>query len=202
MLDFTTAICTIEGTAPYSQSRQHDDPKLEREQPDDYDKRTWRSKLTTAGIDGVNRIVIPSHGMHQSIVSASKYLKAKIPGQGQATWTAKFQAGIGIPDLVPVINMNPDEDVYCDLISANSDGVRGSGKRVPRRFPEIPAGWQAQFKVYVFDPIITEGIFRTMLETAGLLIGVGRFRPEKGGYKGRFVINSIDWNDVRVKTAA
>lgn len=200
-MDFTTAICTIEGTAPYSQSRQHEEPMLEREQHDAYDKRTWRSKMTTATIGGKKHMVIPSHGMHQAIAAAAKYSKRKIPGQGTATWTQKFTSGIGIPDLIP-IDVDLEKDVRCVTISCNADGIRGSGKRVPRRFPEIDAGWQATFNVYVFDPIITEPIFREMLEVAGLLIGVGRFRPEKGGSNGRFVLTKIKWNDARVKVAA
>lgn len=197
-MKFTTAICSIEGTSPYSQSRQHDEPKLEREQHDEYDIRTWRSKMTTAKVDGVRRMIIPSHGMHQAIAAAAKYEKRKIAGQGNSTWTAKFTSGIGIPGLIPIHTVDLESDVRCETISCNADGIRGSGKRVPRRFPVIDPGWQATFTVYIFDPIITEDIFTEMLGVAGMLIGVGRFRPEKGGSNGRFVINNVDWSDSRI----
>jgi hypothetical protein len=36
-----------------------------------------------------------------------------------------------------------------------------------------------------------------MLTMAGMFIGIGRFRPEKGGTNGRFKIESIDWQDNR-----
>jgi hypothetical protein len=32
---------------------------------------------------------------------------------------------------------------------------------------------------------------------AGMFIGIGRFRPEKGGTNGRFKIASIEWTDNR-----
>ena len=36
-----------------------------------------------------------------------------------------------------------------------------------------------------------------MVEIAGMFIGIGRFRPEKGGTNGRFKITQLDWQDNR-----
>jgi hypothetical protein len=188
----------IVGLTSYSQSRQHDDPKLEGERPDDYDKRTWRSKLNVAVRDGKPTVVIPAHGLHQAIAAAAKYSKRQIPGQGKATWTAKFTSGISLMDD-PALNIDPNA-VDAVVISANSDGIRGSGKRVPRKFP-IMHTWSAEFSVVILDPIITEEIFREMLTMAGIFIGVGRFRPEKGGTHGRFKIESLRWEDNRQMAA-
>lgn len=191
-----TSIATVRivGITPLSQSRQHDEPKLEGERPDDYDKRTWRSKLNISERDGKQTVVIPAHGLHQAIASAAKYSKRQIPGQGKATWTAKFTAGITLLED-PALNIDP-ATVDAVTISANADGIRGSGKRVPRKFPVMPK-WSATFDVIVLDPIITQEIFREMLEMAGMFIGVGRFRPEKGGTNGRFKIEEIKWQDNR-----
>jgi hypothetical protein len=57
--------------------------------------------------------------------------------------------------------------------------------------------WSATFDVIILDPIISEDIFREMLTMAGMFIGVGRFRPEKGGTNGRFKIEEIKWQDNR-----
>jgi hypothetical protein len=51
--------------------------------------------------------------------------------------------------------------------------------------------------VFILDPIITEDVFREMVEIAGMFIGIGRFRPEKGGTNGRFRIKSLVWTDNR-----
>lgn len=191
-----TSIATVKivGITPLSQSRQHDEPKLEGERPDDYDKRTWRSKLNTAEREGKQTVVIPAHGLHQAIASAAKYSKRQIPGQGKATWTAKFTAGITLLED-PALNIDP-ETVSAVTISANADGIRGSGKRVPRKFPVMPE-WSATFDVIILDPIITKEVFSEMLQMAGMFIGIGRFRPEKGGTNGRFKIASIEWADNR-----
>ena len=34
----------LQSSSPYSQSRYHDAPKLERELPDAYEQRTWRER--------------------------------------------------------------------------------------------------------------------------------------------------------------
>ncbi len=190
----SVAHLTLASITPYSQSRQHDEPKLEGENHEAYDTRTWRHKLSVATRNGADTVVIPAHGLHQSIAAAAKYSKRQIPGQGKATWTAKFLSGITLFDD-PALNIDP-ATVGAVTISANADGVRGSGKRVPRRFPIIPA-WEASFDVYILDPIITQEVFREMVEIAGMFIGIGRFRPEKGGTNGRFKIASLAWEDNR-----
>jgi len=194
-MDFTKAIVTIQGTAPYSQSRKHDEPFLEGEAHDDYDRRTWRSKMTVELIDGKRQMCIPPFGMQMAIAEAAKYLRKKIPGQGASTWTAKFTSGISVVGPIS-LGVNPD-DVQCIVVSVNADGKRGSGSRVTRRFPQIPMGWETTFEVLILDPIITETIFREVVEAAGLYKGIGQHRPEKGGSNGRFILTRLQWVDNR-----
>ncbi len=191
------ATITLAGLSPYSQSRAHEEPKLDKELADAYDKRTWRFKLSTGVRDGKKVVVIPAHGMHQCIAAAAKYSKRQIPGQGKATWTAKFTSGIAILEDVS-LGTDPESVPHIDIY-ANADGIRGSGKRVMRRFPVINE-WRATFDVYVLDSIITQDVFTEMLEIAGMFIGIGRFRPEKGGTNGRFAIEAMEWADNRPLT--
>jgi hypothetical protein len=187
------ATVTLTGISPMTQSHQHDAPKMEGENMNDYDLRTWRHKLNVS--DDGSSIVLPAHGVHQCIAAAAKYSKRQIPGQGKATWTAKFTAGIMLMEN-PSLGIDP-ATVNSITISANADGVRGSGKRVPRRFPVIPIGWSTTFDVYILDPIITEQVFREMVELAGMFIGMGQFRPQNGGTNGRFKLTRLDWQDNR-----
>jgi hypothetical protein len=191
-MDFSVATISIRGSSPYSQSRQHDEPFLEGESHDAHDQRTWRSKMTLS--DDRASVVIPAHGVHQALINAAKYTKKKISGQGNATWTAKFTSGLMVPEP-PRLNIDP-ATVQGLPISVNADGVRGSGKRVIRRFPMMPK-WETTFDVWVLDPIITQAMFTEMLEVAAMFVGVGRFRPEKGGSNGRFEIVKIAWQDNR-----
>lgn len=190
------ATVTISGITPLSQSRKHDDPKLEGESHDDYDIRTWPSKMNISRATGT--VIIPAHGMHQAIAAAAKYTGKQIPGQGKKTWTAKFTTGIAILSEIDT-GIKP-ADAQSITINANSDGVRGSGKRVLRRFP-IFYDWSATFDVHILDPIITEAVFREMFEIAGMFIGIGRFRPEKGGQNGRWKLDKLVWQDNRSMAA-
>jgi len=194
----STARVTITSLSPLSQSRQHDEPKLDGELMDAYDKRTWRSKLNVDSSGDTPTVVLPAHGLHQAIISAAKYSSKQIPGQGKKTWAKKMESGITLMANVP-INIDP-ATVMSVTISANADGVRGSGKRVPRTFPVIPV-WSATFDVIILDPIITQVVFREMLELAGMFIGLGRFRPEKAGTNGRFTVTALSWGDSREMAA-
>jgi hypothetical protein len=190
----SVATVTIVGITPLSQSREHDEPMLEAESHGDYDRRTWRCKLNTREIEGRRTVVLPAHGVQQAIAAAAKYSKRQIKGQGKATWTQKFLSGIALLED-PSLNIDP-ESVGSITISANADGVRGSGKRVRRKFPQM-LEWGSTFDVVILDPIITETIFTEMLSLAGLFIGFGRFRPEKGGINGRFTVDRVEWDDQR-----
>ena len=174
-----TVTCTIEGISPLCQSRYHDEPHLEGERDDAYDIRTWRLHLHV-----VNGLVhIPAKAMHDALTEAAKYSKRQIPGQGKATWTQKFASGLAIfGDINLGIDANSVDNVpvYC-----NSDGRRGSGSRVIRRFPIMPA-WGATFDINILDPIITKEVFAEMLEEAGMFIGIGQNRPQNRGTHGRF----------------
>ncbi len=206
-IELTTAVVTIKGTAPYSQSHKHDDEKLEGERPEDYDKRTWRSKMNVQptgkqkkGADGKMvpeyTMIIPAFGIHMALIEAARYSKRQIQGQGKATWTAKIRSGVAM--MSPgILNVDPDSVTIPTVLNVHADGKRGSGARVTRRFPQIPAGWEATFEVTILDPIITEVVFTEVVELAGLFIGVGQFRPENSGSNGRFQIKDIKWIDNR-----
>jgi len=188
------ASVTIKSLSPLSQSRQHDAPRLEGESHDAYDARTWRNKMHVETVKGASSVVIPGPALHQCIAFAAKYSKKQIPGQGKATWTGKFTAGVMIHGNAPL--MIDPATVPCVTISANADGVRGSGKRVTRRFPTV-AAWETTFDVWILDPIIIESVFREMIDIAGMFVGVGQFRPQNMGSNGRFVLSRLDWQDNR-----
>ena len=209
MQNTSIATITLLGTAPMTQSHQHLRPKLNAERPDAYDERTWRYKLNTIIEDGEPVGVIPAFGFHQCLVAAAKFSQEKIPGQNKSTWKKRFEAGIMMMDD-PIIQIRVRDAkgniVYANLtpemtqqvvISAHANGMRGSGTRVPRRFPVIPKGWRSKFDIAIIDPLITEDVFRKMLGIAGLFVGLGQYRPENSGRNGRFKVEALEWQDNR-----
>jgi hypothetical protein len=176
------AIVKLESLAPYSQSRKHDTPKKDKETPDAYEARTWREKCSA---NDAGEIVIPAMAFKQALDAVAKRLGMQIPGKGKATYTKHFKGGVICEADVPIGYRK--DDVPSITISANSDGVRGSGKRVSRTFPQVPK-WSGEARFVILDDTVTNDIFEKHLTEAGRFIGVGRFRPENGGLNGRFKI--------------
>jgi hypothetical protein len=66
---------------------------------------------------------------------------------------------------------------------------------VPRIFPQFPK-WQGVASFTILDDIISEAVFEQHVKAAGLLIGIGRFRPGNGGTNGRFRITQFKWENI------
>lgn len=187
-------ICTvhIRGVSPYSVSRHYtlEEPKGDKETHEAYEKRTWRNRLHT---NGNGTVVIPGMGFKLALEEAAKYLGTKIPGQGNKTWTKKLKSAVLVTDDMDT-GIKAD-DVRGEWLFVPSDGRRGGGKRVMKCFPRVEAGWEGRIDFLVMDPILGEDTFLHFLQEAGKYIGVGRFRPENGGFYGRFEILSVEWSN-------
>lgn len=195
-LDFINALVTIKGTAPLSQSHMHAEPWLEGEGFEDYEKRTWRSKMNTNILDdGTTTMVIPGFAFQRALVEGAKFTKKQIAGHGRSTWTKRFESGIVVMGDAS-LGVDP-KNVKPIVLPMNSDGRRGGGKRVIKWLPQIPAGWQCTFEITILDPMITEEIFLEMVRASGQFNGLGQFRPAQGGMNGRFIVTNLQWADNR-----
>lgn len=180
----------IESMSPYSQSRMHDTTRLNKETHEDYEVRTWREK---SNYDEAGIIFIPAMAFKQALDAAAKKLGEQVPGKGKSTYTKYFVADV-ICEANVSVGVKKD-DVPGVTINANSDGVRGSGKRVKRTFPVIDS-WAATVRFTILDDTVTPDVFERTLAAAGMGIGIGRFRPEKGGLNGRFRATDFEWQKV------
>lgn len=186
-----SAIVDIRGESPYSQSRYYADdvPKLSKELHAAYEERTWRHRMHVTA-DG--QVEIPGSAFANAIKSAARRLKLQVPGKGRTEYTKYFEAGIMVPSnlVLPV----KAADVPCDKLFVPSDGRRGGTTRVTKYFPRIDT-WGGEIVFYIFDDLITQDVFRQVLVATGLVVGLGRFRPENCGFYGRFSVQGIRWLD-------
>lgn len=180
--------CTVKitGAAPYSASRAHQDEKLNKETADAYEARTWKSKAHIANA----RVVIPPMAFKIGLDRAAKMLGRQIPGKGKATFTKFFESGVIVTEPVAIA---PESSIKMERVHANADGVRGSGKRVWRNFPRIDE-WSGEVTFHLIADEITADVFEEAVNYAGVAVGVGRFRPERGGYFGRFSVEGFKWS--------
>ena len=182
-----TAVCHLISTSPYSQSKAFEIDRLEGETLDAKESRTWREKCHSLP-DG--RVFIPPMAFTLALQYAAKRMGLKIPGGGNKTYSKTFQGGVLCID--PIVLPNLKSEVACERVHVNADGVRGSGKRVFKNFPLI-AEWKGQLVVQILSDEIPENVFETTLDYAGKFAGIGRFRPENGGYLGRFQATKVVW---------
>lgn len=184
------ATAHLKSVAPYSQSRYHDTPKLDKERPDDYEMRTWANRLSVTD-DG--HVFIPPMAFKKSLETAARFLGMQIKGRGKATYTKHFKAGVLVTDAL-VLPIKKD-DVPGEVFFVPSDGKAGSGSRVKRKFPVIRE-WEGDVQYFILDETITPDVFEAHLREAGNFIGIGRFRPENGGFYGRYSIADIKWENA------
>jgi hypothetical protein len=177
-------IVTIKGIAPLSCSKPHTTPKLDGESHDEYDKRTWREKANYD--DGI--VFVPAMAFKMGMDKAASRLSIPDPDNKRASLTKYF-----VSDVICERNLSigvHKDDMPSITISANVDGVRGSGKRVPRTFPQVQE-WGGETSFLVMNEKIKPEQFRQVLDVTAMSIGVGQFRAEKGGLNGRFEIVSM-----------
>ena len=182
------ATATITSLTPLSMSRPHHTPKLDKEGADEYEKRTWRERLH---YDEDGEVYIPPMMLKNALAEAAKFLSVQIKGKGKATYTKHFEAGVLCVEGIP-LGVKKDE-VKGEWLYLNADGVRGSAHRVMRCMPCIPK-WGGVARFHVLDDTITAEVFEHHLREAGSLIGLGRFRPRKNGYYGRFEVKEFSWS--------
>lgn len=185
-----TVLVHIESVSPYSSSRMHDTPKLDKESHGDYEIRTWREK---SNYDSDGMIFIPAMAFKQALDDAAKMFSTVIPGKGKSTYTKHFKSGVlCLTDMALGFHKDKVDSV---TINANADGVRGSGKRVKRTFPIVPK-WKGVIEIVIGDDTITPDVFEKFMKDTGRFIGVGRFRPQNGGTNGRFNVVKFEWTDI------
>ena len=182
-----TAVCKLASLSPYSQSRKLRTERGEKEGADEHEKRCWKERML---LDEDGRVIISPMAIKFSIETAARFLSISIPGEGKSKYTKHFKSGILVP--CGVVVAESANDVEGEWLFLHSNGTRGSGKRVWRCYPKFPK-WAGTLEVMILDDTIPKNIFERVFSEAGNFIGIGRFRPENGGFYGRYEVTSVKW---------
>jgi len=177
--------------SPVAFCRPYMEAPLENESKDKHEKRTWRER---GHYDENDMAFIPSIMFKKAIETGAKFLNMKIPGEGNATFTKNFKAGIFVESNIPLEVSK--EEIKGDWQFVPSDGKPNtSGPRVHKCFPQVDS-WEGTLVVNILDDKITEDVFIKVLKAAGTFVGVGRFRPINAGDKGRFSLVDITFENI------
>lgn len=182
------ATATLESVSPYSQSKHFViEKRTAQETHDAAERRLWRNRMHRND-DGC--VFIPPMSFKLCLENAAQFRGDKVKGKGNATFTKHFKSGVMVVEPLQ-LSLKVD-DVPGEELFVPSDGKRGGGSRVTKVFPLI-SGWGGKVNFIVLDETIDEDTFAATLADAGRFIGIGRFRPQNGGFYGRFAVKGIDW---------
>jgi hypothetical protein len=179
------AVATLKSMSVLSWSKFVDIEKLHKESNEDYENRNWKEKFHY-NKDG--NCIIPQMAIKNCLDNAAGYLGMQIKGKGKSTYKKLFLSGIIVLD--PVVLPHTRDDIAKESFMVPSDGRKGGGKRVLKHFPTIQE-WEGEAKIHIIDESISEEVLRAHLDCAGLYIGLGFFRPQVGGYRGRFTLSDL-----------
>lgn len=168
-------------------------PKLEGENAQDWGMRIWQEK---AHYDHEGQVKLPSMMLKNALVNAGKYRGEQVPGKGKKTFTKFIMAAVVLPDDLAVSipgvgRANRDNLQYETVLSGNKD------KKIPAKFP-ILNNWEADGYCWILDDTIKEEVFKRHLQTAGMFIGLGKFRIGEGGCYGRFGVEDFTWEEMNM----
>lgn len=162
-----------------------------------HEKRTWQARMH---LDESGAPFMPAMSLKKSLDSASAYL-GKIPGERNATYVKRFKSGLLITDNIKLLvpdkggKQRPakadDFDGEWLFLDANGKGGAAGSSRVKRRMPRL-IQWSADAEVHLIDEVITHDVLERALVDAGRFVGLGRFRPQSGGFYGRFIVDTIE----------
>ena len=185
-----TLTATLKSISPYSQSTFFTSEKKAKETHAAFEERCWRERMH---LDADGDVVIPPMSLKYAVDEACKRLALQVRGEGKTRYTKFFEAGYLPPD--PTKIGVKGKDVIGEWVWVSSTGKKGKdgGTRVRRCFPTIPE-WRADVAFRLLDEKIPEDVFEKCLESAGLFVGIGRFRPENQGYYGRFQVEAAKWS--------
>jgi len=189
LTNMQTAIVTIQGISEYSGNKYVTSPRKPGEQADDWEQRTCRERMH---VNPRGMVVIPGSGIMFCLQTAAKKMGVKIKGGNGATYGTKFLTALMVPSNLELgIHVS---DVPLQAFHVPADGKKGGHIRVLKYFGMI-AEWGGTIPIYILDPIINLDMFTAVARYGGMFVGLGRFRPERGGTNGRFSVTKIVWRD-------
>lgn len=137
-------------------------------------------------------VTFPSTALKDCVKKGAVKLKRTVPGQGQTKYGSVFTTGFKVlKNLILSANI---KDARYETIMVPSDGKPGGGTKVPRYFAHFDK-WDCDVEFMVTDSTITEEVFQEALEYAGMNIGLGTWRSERGKSDfGCFTVEKLEWD--------
>jgi len=134
--------------------------------------------------DGEGNLAQPSTHLIGSLKKAGA--KFQIPGQGKLTFKNLMGSGAVIidPDMIPHKHQKWEIDRRPVVVNRS---------RIVRSRPLLKK-WELSFIMEYDKDEVSKEVIKELLDYAGRRVGIGDFRPEKGGSFGRFIVTKFENN--------
>ncbi len=141
----------------------------------------WKAEAETALYKDEKGIIYePASHLEGCLKQASKTLK--IPGKRGATYSKLVGSALSVsPDAIP-------HNIQKYTIDARPVVIQRA--RIVRYRP-IFADWELSFEVLIADDQLPVEVVKQALDHAGIYVGIGDFRPGKGGKFGKFMVTEF-----------
>lgn len=184
--------CDLVGMSPLSFSAPIQSEKNTGESHDAFELRTWKERVR---VDNRGEAFITPQAIKNCLSDVAKFLSESVPGKGNNKYTKHFEAGVLVADAMGLGVKGAD--IPGEKLFVPPDGKPGGNKRVWKTFPTLQK-WSIHPVIYLLDPVLVDkpDKVREYLEHAGKFIGIGRFRPRRNGYYGRFRVENFKASPV------
>lgn len=142
----------------------------------------WKDEAEVALYrDEKGQIYEPASHIEGTLKQASKTLK--IPGKRGATYSKLIGSAVSVePDAIP-------HKITDYTIDARPVVVQRA--RIVRYRP-IFKDWELSFSILIGDEQIPSEVVKLALDYAGQYVGIGDFRPGRGGKFGKFIVTNFE----------
>jgi len=125
----------------------------------------------------------PAEHLEKSIQNAAKSFK--IAGKRGATYGKLVGATLEVyPDAIP-------HKIQTYEIDSRSVVVQRA--RIIRYRPRFDS-WELEFTIRLLDDQLPVSVIKEVLDQAGLYVGIGDYRPQRGGKFGKFMVTKFKEN--------
>lgn len=171
-----------------------DDKKLSH---GDIEEKNWKNR---AHFNKAGNAIIPKRFFQNAIYNASRYHldKQGSKGKGVKNYSERIRSGMCVVNDIVLPETTESIDRKEEFVKANPNDKKSG--RVKRFFPIIHQ-WSGNLEIQIVDDIVSEDKVPTdLLEkyfiSSGMLIGIGKDRPQSNGQYGRYTVADIKWKEV------
>lgn len=182
----------IKGTSPYLMHRFSEEAaqgaRTRRVQVEVDDPRTEATKVAYLDDDGHLYFSGASIPGTMSVAGASHKKK----GAGRSTLRHEVPKAVRMTDDVIYFRSIETGEKLSDFeVDSRPVTIPSTKGRIMRHRPRID-NWKAEFTLVVNDDLISEDMAHQLLNEAGVVSGIGDFRPSKSGPFGCFLVTKFE----------